>query len=779
MNLPVQSQEDAVEQAARRLGTVLLTPDNLNRVDAIRQQLSRKKESIDIQLRTAVQSQLEDARLGMDLLHKSFGTIDGIQHSFDHIDQMCVECQTLIEDYPFIRSINLLRQNLRRTLTELDKVNSIPSKITQMRKMLEDDRHLLTVHREIRQLEARRQAVLQVSQDDPEVLQMLQSMFDQVYGLSRDLDKKLWTTIRNALAIAQHAPATLVKVLQIIELETEAGRTVTARGTINDDDDDTGPDGPDGPAPPARTYLDECRATLTESIAENYQLRTTREGAASSTSTDQILGAVQFIVDNLNGVIDCVVPCFPPEYKVFDLFAKEYHRLITEEIQPFLEPGAKILTGDILNLVRCTYEYEAELSALGVVDLTPRLATMVECLIPAYCSQIRELMTRWCGNILAVDEDAAPITADGLLCTHAPVDLFKMVNQQLEVVEPLCWYQLNVVAVQECEWALTHFQGMLMARLQQQATKPMTLEYIAAVINNNSRCYDLVAELQDKANEMLENSKPDDIQLEPCDFDTVAHGFHNVAKTAVSNMAALLFQELGPTFEFFFSKDWVQEEPMETVIATLDDYLGEISTIIMDFFFKKLANECLHRVTRGILDSAIHHHSKFAVDDDTAELLSNDQKKLALFFSRFIREKSVNNALKVVEAMSEFLDAEPDPGMISLHFESIHAAHPQIAYPVAESLLSMRKDLERKEIKEVLAACQQIAKGSKTDDDRSGEPIAVPPMAATPGPASAPASAQGSMRDSASRQSGVFGPNIRDKLQQKLRTMREKRDQTG
>ena len=69
----IPSLEDAAKQRAVDYVTRLLeSPENLEKLDMLRMKARRQCEAMDTQLKSAMQSQLEDIKTGLDQLHGKF-----------------------------------------------------------------------------------------------------------------------------------------------------------------------------------------------------------------------------------------------------------------------------------------------------------------------------------------------------------------------------------------------------------------------------------------------------------------------------------------------------------------------------------------------------------------------------------------------------------------------------------------------------------------------------------------------------------------------------------
>lgn len=158
---------EAEKAAAKKVADMLSMPENLAKVQNYRLNLLQKRSALEAQLKTAVQTQLEEARTGLELLDHSYGLICSVRNkyvstsiletthtrSFKMIDELCKDCQDLIGDYPLTKKVNTARSNLNQTLMEVDKMLAIPEKVEDIRKMLDNEINILSAHEKLRELE--------------------------------------------------------------------------------------------------------------------------------------------------------------------------------------------------------------------------------------------------------------------------------------------------------------------------------------------------------------------------------------------------------------------------------------------------------------------------------------------------------------------------------------------------------------------------------------------------------------------------------------------------
>lgn len=115
--------EDAREAAVNKLAELLKHPDDLNsKLITLIRKLTKEKATIDAQLNTGVQSQLDHVQEGLETLTISSRNISRVKENMRCIDTLCYDAQSMIKDFPRINmasysSICVRNRSLRHILT--------------------------------------------------------------------------------------------------------------------------------------------------------------------------------------------------------------------------------------------------------------------------------------------------------------------------------------------------------------------------------------------------------------------------------------------------------------------------------------------------------------------------------------------------------------------------------------------------------------------------------------------------------------------------------------
>jgi exocyst complex component 3 len=69
-----------------------------------------------MQLSAAVTAQVEATRAGLDMLNRAHAALLRLRENFARIDQLCAECEQLVDCHDKIQLLSVVHYNLRKTL---------------------------------------------------------------------------------------------------------------------------------------------------------------------------------------------------------------------------------------------------------------------------------------------------------------------------------------------------------------------------------------------------------------------------------------------------------------------------------------------------------------------------------------------------------------------------------------------------------------------------------------------------------------------------------------
>lgn len=100
---------DAHESATLRIADLLRHPDDLTtKFPLARRKIAMERASIEAQLKTVMESQLDGTQKGIDSLRNCRTTTQNIKEALQNLDGLCSDSQNTIKNYNHIRKVFLV-----------------------------------------------------------------------------------------------------------------------------------------------------------------------------------------------------------------------------------------------------------------------------------------------------------------------------------------------------------------------------------------------------------------------------------------------------------------------------------------------------------------------------------------------------------------------------------------------------------------------------------------------------------------------------------------------
>jgi len=308
-------------------------------------------------------------------------------------------------------------------------------------------------------------------------------------------------------------------------------------------------------------------------------------------------------------------------------------------------------------------------------------------------------MDEWCARIIDTDRDSPPEVIEGQYQTMAPVHLFEIINTQFDIAKSTRCPKLILSVIRELASALTSYQRLL-ENLCKNRWRDLELEYIIALANNNSKCYDFTQELVEKVSKIV----PEE-DLMQVNMDPVMDGFHGVSKLALSALVEVVFADLEEALVKLFQKEWYDQDLIQLIINTMLDYYdNEVQNYLMDSYMRIFAQECLSRLVFRYISELLTR--KHAFNQASVERMTDDIQAMRDFFTKYVRPNYLQQQTQVLDDLKELLDSESD--MISLYYDSLLRHQGEVPLRVVEILLTQREGMDKSKVKEALASCKEL-----------------------------------------------------------------------
>ncbi|KAI8330458.1 exocyst complex component Sec6-domain-containing protein [Chlamydoabsidia padenii] len=733
--------EDAREVAVAKLAEILKHPDDLNtKIGPLIRKLTKEKASIDAQLNTGVQTQLDYVQQGLETLDISTQSNNRVKDNMQRIDKLCGDTQHMIKDFDRINQLSQIHKNFVATQEKVKSFQALYQRLNQVEGLFqplqadifEPQSDLLQVHYNLFKLEEFRDQTMHQARDSPhDVLITLKTYFRRVDVLSDDFTQHLWHLARNMLVLVEEGCGpTIVIMVKIIECEERADEKALAARQAQANHHDLQQRNHDqqqqqkwrlaeGNPRTIKSYRVEFFEQVHQSIVERFD-----QELAPYKEVDDWVGALDttdFIFNDLELVFDQIVPKFPKKYKIFPYFVLEYHRHTYEMLNQMVDQ--ELDAGSILRLLRFVRDYYATMSTrLGVTEelLEPQLLDGQEqSLVDEYLKLVRTTLAEWTSNLMSsesrdfIERDNPPEeSADGQFGMAGAVDMFQIINQQIDVAADANQGMLLYLVVSECSKVIkdsqTFWKRLLTSELRKQLDQPADapdgfVEYVMALANDQVKCADFADGLLERIVPLVESRYK--VQAEE-KLATAVEGYLHVASAAREALLDITFSDLKPVFSDLFTVRWYEQPLVPSVIETFKDYCEDYMHLNKQLF-EKLLNDILDRFLVLYLQSMRNRKATFRMDV-CLNKMQDDVQISFNFFAKYLAVQDLEDRFDVIEKIHTLLAS--NRRMIFVDYYSLRQAYPDIPLAFVEDILGKRDDLDKSALKDIMEGIKAKAR---------------------------------------------------------------------
>jgi len=719
-------ENEAKATAAKTVINMLQRPGQLEKVDQFKRRVSRKKISVEAMLKTAMQSQLDGVCVGLNQLSTALQDIQEIRQNLKEINESFTHIPELGNKLNEVKNKNIQHSQFVTAMENLKHLFTVPESVEKTKQWINEGK-LLHAHQSLMDLENSRDDLLyelhKISNQKQADKILLKAYFEEVEGVSQELEKQLRLVLSRTLNTVRKEPTVIVTALRIIEREEKADEFAQQRYSRSNF------------MPPGRPkkWRSMAMEVLKKSVSQRIEGTQVDERENNKMWLVMYLELTrQLILEDLRVVKTLCGPCFPPHYNIVNEFVNMYHTSLSRHLEEIIQSG---LQGNeyvsILAWVVNTYPgpelmQHSELN-IGIASVGPLLRpNVINELQHQYLSNMESNYEDWMQKTLETEKQdwingvAPEGDQDGYFHTAAPVIIFQMIDQNLQVTKTISQaltHKAMILSIDQVSKYGTMYREAIrefkLRHFEDRSKVPYFTHYMITIINN---CM-LFIEL---AQQMKQHYWKTDFSNEESSgqFNLLLKTFQDLRDEAAQFLLEEAFLDLESHFQDLITMKWVTSSiPVDTICATLDDYFQDYIHLRVKNF-EYVITEAENLVARRYISAMLQKKITFKSYEERRLAGNKILKEVNQIKGSFCKiapklGNRVDSPLETIKSLAEVLKSE-DLEILSLDIHSLVDKYPDITEDQLSRLLSLRGDLSRAEIREKLSYIFQDSSGQKS-----------------------------------------------------------------
>ncbi|KAE9533867.1 hypothetical protein AGLY_008946 [Aphis glycines] len=706
-----QLGNDAKLAATKYFTNMLKKPGQLEKVEQLKNRISRKKTSTEAMLKTAMQSQLDGVTIGMEQLKDALDDISKVKVYLSQTKRSFINLPSLGYKLQDVRTKQMQHSQYLTANENMKHLFTVPESIEKTKQWINEGK-FLHAHQCLIDLENSRDDLLfevhKLPNQAPSDKILLKAYFEDVEVMSDMLKKQIKLVLSRTLNTVRKEPMVIVTVLRIIEREERADTFALQRHKQS------------GFMPPSRPkkWKEMAFDVLQKSVDQRI------EGTQVNERSDNKMWLVTYlelcrllILEDLRVVKTLCVPCFPPQYDIFDKFVYMYHSSLSANLNDIISDG---LEGNeyvtIISWVTNTYPgKELMLHPELIIDIGkvgPLLkSSVVFDLQSKYLEYIKANYKEWMLKTLDTEKNdwyagASPeVGPDGCFHTAAPVIIFQMIDQNLQVTKTISQHLTHKALLLSVDsvslYGLSYKEAVIEFKkkhFEDRSKVPFFTHCIITVLNNCLQFIELALEMKQHywSSDFKDQSSTA--------YEKLIKTFQNLRDEAAQFLLEEAFLDLDSHFQDLITTKWLTSFiSIETICVTLEDYFQDYTHLKpknLEYIILEAEDIIVRRYIMAILQKKLNFKT-YEERRSAADKMTNEVDQLKSFFMRVaplvIRDK--DSPFDAVVKLSEVLKSE-DSEILSLDLHTLVKMYPDITEDQMTRLLGLRGDLSRSEIRE-------------------------------------------------------------------------------
>ncbi|KFA63800.1 hypothetical protein S40285_01999 [Stachybotrys chlorohalonatus IBT 40285] len=731
-----------------KLSELLRHPEDLDKIPALKLEFSRKKGTIDGQLRGGLREQLETTQAGMTGLSDGQKTVQAIKEEMMKIDKLCSESQNMIKDFASINLVSQAHRNFGAVETMRHNLETFNERLQTVESMLrEDDEdkenmpNLLPCHYELTQLRnIRDDAMEQIRRaEDPGLESTLEDYFARLDDTIDWFDEHVGLLAMNLInLVVNDNNGLVVRFAVVIEAEEKSDQRVLALQEALKDHKEIAArfqsitDG----AKKVRGYKDKFLQAIRLSAEQQFE-QSKEEFLDDPTKLEKIM---KWYFNDLNAVKIGMTPLMPKRWKIGKTYADVYHQLMHDFLIGMVD-GEEASSAHNLEIISFPDKYYKKMAKMGYRqdDLVPHVIDNREAeLVRDFRQLIIKFLDEWIERIFAQEKrdfaernvEGSNLDQDeyGYFRTKNLVALWRMLREQVEAANTSQRADVVEGVVDAMFLRLRDRQQTWQRLLEDEAARYeagkvpelegfQTLQdWLVATANDQIACVDdnedenRLAYLSSFRQKFEPHVTPQYLERAGPEMDALRDGYVDFSTWCITQFAHLIFAvDFRAVMPDFFTPKWYASTAMKQMVVTLDEYVNDYRQVLhhslVDIFTEILADELLVRYLASVRNKG----ARFRRTDPFQDKLFNDISVAFDYFNALPNQavaSSIKQTWRVTESFLGLLTADRES--LPDTFAAFKEAYWDLHIGWVEATLRSRDDFDRSMLNAVKARAAQI-----------------------------------------------------------------------
>ena len=480
-----------------------------------------------------------------------------------------------------------------------------------------------------------------------------------------------------------------------------------------------------------KLYRPKVVKAIQESIHERFE---GKWAGGQSDPVSFIATLDDWIFLDLNWVETDVVPCFPPDYEIYSLYIKRYHKeldILFNRIKAENPPPNVLLP-----MHSWVKSYKKKMKELDVPEELlepPLMGGKEQSLIEDYARLIVSKLDEWTANLMKDElsdfssrNQAPNQDADGLYEMQGAIIFWQIINEQVDaatesgqgaILARIVTESVRVIKQTQDQWSKvidSEFKKNVEGKPEDIA--PGLAEYIAALANDQIKCADYAEALSARLEPMVSERYKVVISEQ---LNDAIDGYLDVAKKCTQTIIDLMFHDLRPATKQLFQGTWY-DGIMPQIVETLRDYMGDYQSTLNLTLLDLLIEDLLDTFLITYL-TALSKSSKLRIQGSRNKMSAPERIKLDVadsftFFSSLKPAQELEAYFDIIELILDLLTASKSLAFLSFtQFADRHGPN----LPFVEALLRARDDLDRSSVNEIMESIKRKVRENNLGDRKS------------------------------------------------------------